>query len=79
VASDYHPVLNARMSTVGYVRVGPAGQLIVEPEDDYYAGELDAKASAELAIEILKRARPLYRLIEDEDVGRTLEHVLDEE
>lgn len=81
MANDYFPVRNARLSTVGYLRVGPEGQLIVEPEDDHYGGELDANTAAELAIEILKRARPMHRLFEVQDIKNvvhSLEAILDE-
>lgn len=77
----YYTVLDAELSAIGVLRVGPGGELIVEPEDDHYAGEIDANTAAELAIEILKRARPMHRLFEVQDlknVVHSLEAILDE-
>lgn len=59
------PLRNSELTTVGVVGVGPNGELIVEPYGGGH-GQLDPKAAAELAVEILKRARPEYRLIESE-------------
>lgn len=81
MASGYYPVLDRYLSAVGTLRVGPNGELIVEPEGGVYAGELDASAAAELAIEILKRARPMHRLFEVQEIKNvvhSLEEILDE-
>ncbi len=58
-----YPLFDERLSSRGWVRVGQQGELLVELEGGVRVG-VPSSDAAELAVAILKRARPEYRLFD---------------
>ena len=58
-----YPLLDERLSWRGWARVGPQGELSVELEVGIRV-VVPSSDAAELAVAILKRARPEYRLFD---------------